>query len=289
MKSRDFLLGLGTAATLVLIPAPLAGSQNAALPAAPAAQPLPPVDRFSSDRISVVVQGTGPDVILIPGLTASRDMWKGTVAATPGYRYHLVQVNGFAGTAAGGNASGPVVGPVADEIARYIRHHRLDRPALIGHSMGGTLAMMIAARQPQLAGRVMVVDMLPQPSGLFGGNASGWSPLTERLASSPAGRRLLGNFIGRFGADEPGRASDPDVVARATHDLVSTDLAPELSRIAAPLTVLYAAAEGSDRTYAAAYRGKAGAKLVRIDNSGHMIMYDQPARFRAEMKAFLAD
>ena len=92
---------------------------------------------FKPSRISVAVRGSGPDVILIPGLSASRGIWNGTVAAVPGYRYHLVQVAGFAGTPAGGNAAGSVAAPVADEIARYIAANRLERPAIVGHSMGG--------------------------------------------------------------------------------------------------------------------------------------------------------
>lgn len=286
MKAMHLFLTAGAAAVLALSPAQIAGGQHVAAAVAPAP--------FSSDRISVVVQGSGPDVILIPGLTASRDMWKGTVAAVPGYRYHLVQVNGFAGTKAGSNASGAVVEPVAQEIARYIRQQRLKEPALIGHSMGGTLAMMIAARQPQAVGKVMVVDMLPQPAGLFGGNASGLGSLADRIASTPSGRRLIGALVGRFGADEPGRQSDPDVVAQATHDLARTNLAPELPKIAAPMTVLFAS-PGTEhpehahvvQNYRASYAGARTAKLRPVPRSGHMIMFDQPARFRAEVKAFL--
>ncbi|MEA3039246.1 MAG: hypothetical protein QOE79_1759, partial [Sphingomonadales bacterium] len=76
---------------------------------------------FAPARFSVEVTGSGPDVILIPGLTASKDIWRGTVAAVPGYRYHLIQVAGFAGAPAGGNARGEVVAPLAEEIARYIQ------------------------------------------------------------------------------------------------------------------------------------------------------------------------
>ncbi|MBA3676150.1 MAG: alpha/beta hydrolase [Sphingosinicella sp.] len=257
--------------------------------------PVQAAERFNSNRISVVVKGSGPDVILIPGLTASRDIWRGMVAAVPGYRYHLIQVNGFAGTRAGANGSGPVVGPVADEIARYITANKLKAPALIGHSMGGTLAMMIAARHQEKVGRLMVVDMLPQPAGLFGGSASGLGSLADRLASSPEGRRLLGGLVGRFGADQPGRQSDPDVVARATHDLARTDLAPDLPRIRAPMVVLFATPGSGTpehprivQNYRLSFAGAKGAKLRPIGESGHMIMYDQPARFAAEVKSFLA-
>jgi pimeloyl-ACP methyl ester carboxylesterase len=242
----------------------------------------------------VVVQGSGPDVILIPGLTSPREIWKGTVAAVPGYRYHLVQVNGFAGTRAGANASGPVVEPVAKEIARYIARQRLKKPALIGHSMGGTLSMMIAARQPQLVGKVMVVDLLPQPAGLFGGNASGLASLADRIAASPNGKRLIGALVGTLGS-EAARQSDPDVVAQASHDLARTNLTPELPKIAAPMTVLFASPAAASpeharivKDYRAAYAGARTAKLRAVPESGHMIMFHQPARFRGEVKEFLA-
>src|SRR5688572_33472954 len=116
--------------------APVAPSEAAPASAA-AARP------FAPTRFSVQVAGSGPDVILIPGLAGSREVWRGTAAGVPGYRYHFVQVAGFAGAPARGNAKGQVVRPLAEEIARYIAANRLDRPALVGHSMGGSVAMMV--------------------------------------------------------------------------------------------------------------------------------------------------
>jgi pimeloyl-ACP methyl ester carboxylesterase len=255
---------------------------------------------FTPTRFSVVVKGTGPDVILIPGLTASREIWNGTVATVPGYRYHLVQVAGFAGSTARGNAQGNVVAPVAEEISRYIAANQLQRPAIVGHSMGGTIAMMLAARHPSQVGKAMVVDMLPQPAGLFGSSAAGVRGLADRLrglSASPGGRRLVESVMGLLGHPQADSRSDPDVVARATHELALTDLTPELPKIAAPLTVVYATPPRSEyvdpaeisRGYRLAYSGARTAKLVPVANSGHMIMYDQPRAFASVLKEFLAN
>ena len=275
-------LSLPVAAVLALVAAPAA--------AAP----------FKPSRISVAVRGSGPDVILIPGLSASRGIWNGTVAAVPGYRYHLVQVAGFAGTPAAGNASGRVAGPVADEIARYIAAHRLGRPAIVGHSMGGSIAMMIGARHPEAAGRIMVVDMLPSPARPFGVPAAAVKPLAKLIGGEMAGadrfRRDLKVLVGRFGnSDWLESRSDAGVVGRSLEELLSTDLGRELPSIRAPLTVVYAcsarlryACGPVSRAYASAYSRRSGTKLVRIDRSGHTIMWDQPAAFQSALRTFLS-
>jgi pimeloyl-ACP methyl ester carboxylesterase len=267
---------------------------SALLAAAAAAEPFKPT------RISVSVRGSGPDVILIPGLSASRGVWNGTVAAMPGYRFHLVQVAGFAGTPAGGNAAGKVAAPVADEIARYIAANRLGRPAIVGHSMGGSIAMIIGARHPEAAGRVMVVDMLPSPARPFGVSPAAVKPLARLIGGEMEGadrlRRDLRSLVGRFGnSDWLQSRSDAGVVGRSVGELLSTDLTPELPRIRAPLTLVYAcpaklryACGPVSRAYTAAYAKRPGTKLVRIERSGHTIMWDQPAAFQAALRGFLA-
>lgn len=254
---------------------------------------------FKPTRISVVVRGSGPDVILIPGLASSRGVWNSTVAAVPGYRYHLVQVAGFAGTAAAGNSAGRVAAPVADEIARYIAASRLGRPAIVGHSMGGSIALMIAARHPEVAGRVLVVDMLPSPTRPFGVPPAAAKPLAKLIGGEMAGadrlRRDLNSVMSRFGSSAwLGGRNDAGVVRRSVSELLSTDLTPELPRIRAPLTVVYAcsarlsyACGSVSRAFGSAYAKRPGTRLVRIDRSGHTIMWDQPAAFQAELRGFL--
>ena len=179
MKRREFVLGGSMLLAACATPGPIHSGG------------------FQSDRISVTTTGSGPDVVLIPGLTSSPEIWAGTTAAVPGYRYHLVQVAGFAGVPAGGNASGLVMAPVAEEIARYIRGSGLRRPSIIGHSMGGSLAMMVAARHPQAVSRLMVVDMLPFLGVIFGPPGTTAQSVRETadalrdkaLANSPEERR----------------------------------------------------------------------------------------------------
>lgn len=136
---------------------------------------------FRSDRISVEVRGSGPDVILIPGLASSTSVWARTAERLQRTRrVHLVQVHGFAGAPAGGNASGEVVAPVVEELARYIAERRLQAPAVIGHSLGGEAGLMLAARHPGAVGRLMVVDALPWYALLFGPGVT--------MGDPPAGR-----------------------------------------------------------------------------------------------------
>jgi pimeloyl-ACP methyl ester carboxylesterase len=267
--------------------------------AAAAALPAPVLAAYQPSRIQITVRGSGPDVILIHGLSASRGVWNSTVAAMPGYRFHMVQILGFAGTAAGGNARGKVAAGVAEEIARYIAANRLGRAAVVGHSMGGSIAMMLGARYPGRVGKVMVVDMIPAPARLTGAPDMAMRPLARLLGGEIEGadrlRRDLKSLIGRFGStDWLETNSDAGVVGRSLEELLATDLTPELPRIAVPMTVVYACPEPLglsrpriDRFYAAAYARRPGTRLVPIARSGHNIMHDQPGPFRAALKAFL--
>lgn len=247
---------------------------------------------FASRRIMVTVRGSGRDVLLIPGLASGPGIWNGVTGQMPGYRWHLVHVRGFAGLAADANGSGPVVQPVADEIARYIAAAGLRRPAVVGHSMGGTLAMMQGIKG--LASRVMVVDMLPAGAAMVGGTANGMGYLADQLSQyftgTAAGRRYLAQIV----AQAPGaEGSNPEVIATALRDLANTDLGPQLGRIGVPMSVIYAV--GTDqaqsveitRRFRAAYAAKKDAKLMPIGPSGHVVMADQPTRFNAALGNFL--
>ena len=268
---------------------------------------------FTSERISVSTEGQGKDVVLIPGLGSSPRVWREMVRALPNYRYHVVHVSGFAGRPAGLNAQGLVAAPVAGEIARYIAARGLERPAVIGHSMGGTIGLMLAARHPELPSRLMVVDMIPFLGAMFGPpgtTADSVKPMADSLlaqmrAAEPAARQAratatIGGMVDtvsmRAGAIDDTLKSDADVSARAYHELIVTDLVPELGRISVPTTVLYVVPKAMNLTdekmdgwYKAAYAPLKGVTLKRIASSAHFIMWDQPAQFQGEVKSFLGD
>ena len=268
---------------------------------------------FSSDRFEVIVEGTGPDVIFIPGLTSHPEIWDPTVTHLSGrYRTHRLHLSGFAGRPAGGNAEGLVSAPVAEELARYIREAGLEQPAVVGHSMGGSIGLMLAARHPEAVGRLMVVDMLPFMGAMFGPpgtTAESVRPVADQVRDGMADASsedwaarsaqsitaMINTESARAGPIRHGATSDQDVAARAMHELITTDLRPELGRITAPVRVLYVAftapgmtPELTDTIYAMSYQGLPGVELRRIDDSAHFIMFDQPAAFHAELDAFLS-
>lgn len=283
---------------------------GATLLAAPVfAQTAAAAPAFSSDRISVEVVGEGPDVVLIPGLASSREVWRPLaeqLSAT--HRLHLVQIGGFAGEP--GPAEGDVWAPAVQEIARYIREQGLERPAVIGHSLGGATGLRLAQDHPELIGRVMVVDALPFYSAMYGPSATAETaaPFAERAYA-----QVVGADDAAFAANQQGVArmmsktpatqalvlewsltSDRHAIGRAMAELMTTDLRPGLAQITAPVTVLYAWDEAmgmpvarADALYAGEYASLPGVELVRIDGSLHFIMADQPERFAAEVERFL--
>ena len=265
---------------------------------------------FTSDRLSVEVVGQGPDVILIPGYASSREVWRAEADRLKvTHRVHLVQLAGFAGEP-WIHGDGAFVEPMLEELARYAR--TLDRPAVIGHSMGGMTAVMLAQRHPELVGKVMSVDSLPFFSALFGPQVTAETarPFADQAAAgmlnTPAEAFRAGQAQAAIGyARDPATrtamvewsaAGDRQAMATAIREVMTTDLRPGLPAMTTPVWALYAAdADGgapaamADALWAREYATLPGVKLIRVDDSRHFIMADQPARFAEIVDEFLAD
>ena len=268
---------------------------------------------FNSDRITVTVEGQGPDVVLIPGLASSAHVWDVEAAKLKDhYRLHLIQVAGFAGAPAGGNAAGPIIQPTVDAIDAYIRAEHLNRPAVIGHSLGGLMGLMLAKQHPEDVGKLMIVDSLPWYGMLMGPSATlaTVTPVAAGIRDkmiaetqesyAAGGSTIIARLVKSKGpeaqaATQASETSDHGVVARAMYEDFVTDVRPDLPSIKTPVTMLYPwdAATGApqamfDRLYQGAYAPLPNKTIIRIDGSFHFIQIDQPEAFDQRVQAFLA-
>ena len=264
------------------------------------------VQGFHSERLSVVTLGEGPDVVLIPGLASSRHVWDDLVAQlSTAHTLHLVQLAGFAGEP-WEQESGAFLQPAVEELARYIQAENLQTPAVIGHSLGGLCALMLAQAYPEAVGRVMTVDSLPFYSGLFGAQAvEDARPYAERAAAEMlsldaatfeqrqemVARRMTHNPTMQRQILEWSKASDRKAVAAALREVMLADVRPGLAGMKMPVTALYADAgrpgEEVDAVWKGQYLNLRGVKLVRVEGSYHFIMADRPQAFREQVSAFL--
>ena len=262
-------------------------------------------------RFSVTVSGAGPDVILLPGLGSHPHVFDAILPELEKtHRVHRVQIAGFAGLAAGPNATGEVIGPVRDELIAYIREQGLTKPALIGHSMGGLTALLVAIKAPDLPGKVMVIDALPFFSLLFNPAATSEmaKPFAEQFKAQMLGMddeafaALQTRAMANLSKSSEGQAigvadsiaSDRAVLAEAGAEAMVWDARGELGAITVPVTVLQAYDAmmpvqklAYEKLWADAYAGLSGVKLQVIEGSYHFIMFDQPEKFAAAVTAFL--
>jgi pimeloyl-ACP methyl ester carboxylesterase len=279
-----------------------------AAPAATTATPVPA--DFRPTRFFTHVEGSGPDVIMIPGLGCSRDVWKDEAAKlTPHYRVHLVQIRGFAGYPPPKDASGPMIQTIVTELAQYIEVLKLDKPAVIGHSLGGLIGLMLADQHPQDVGKLMVVDALPffgvllDPSGTAEQIKTQAKELRQSMMDEPAATFLheQNSMVASLVKTPDKRPqvifwsanSDRRTFTTAIYEDATTDMRPEISKIQVPITLLYPfdsskeALKDVDKRYHDAYGPAPHATLIRIDDSAHFIMLDQPQKFDDAVQNFL--
>jgi pimeloyl-ACP methyl ester carboxylesterase len=256
----------------------------------------------ASGWLSFKTVGTGPDVILLPGLASSGDVWDAMVDELKNrYRFHIADVAGFAGQPVGANRDLIVEG-LAQDVSNYITAQSLDAPQVVGHSMGGFTALHIGRDHGDQVSGVISVDSLPFYPLIFDPNATvetarvrGEAMVAQMRAmpKSAYDDSLARNAV-IFAKDEAaqariagwGRTSDRDTVLDAMLALMTTDIRPDLASIDVPVTVIYAhdnrmgvPAEAVDTLYTNAYAGTPDLSLSRIDQSFHFIMDDQPDAF----------
>jgi pimeloyl-ACP methyl ester carboxylesterase len=263
------------------------------------------------DRFSDEIVGKGPDLVLIPGLASSRATWKATAERLKGhYRLHLIQIAGFAGEPARGNATGDVLIPTAEAIDAYLVEQKLTPATVIAHSLGGTTTLYLAQQHPGHLKKAFIVDALP----FFGGTQSPTATVESIRPQAERMRDMMSKGAGVTAAQllpqmkamskdpatqqmiaEWGAASDRTVVARAYYDDLTLDLRPGLASIRTPIVLLHpdnvplGTPPGMmQQIYVALFAPAPSIQVKLATDSQHFVMLDQPEVFAKELDAFLA-
>lgn len=255
----------------------------------------PTAAQFQPTAFTVEVHGHGRPVIFIAGLGCPGGLWRDTVAHLAGVESHVLTLAGFAGNPA---IDGPLVATARRELARYVRERRLERPVIIGHSLGGFLAYWLAATEPDLIGPTIVVD---SGAALGTGDHDTDAATARQLramwrdASDAQFAQQVHDIFGAMAArperlapllDDVAR-SDRRAVGDAIYEQFTTDLRPLLAGIRAPVLVVLADGGLQD-----GLRAQAGPvpdhTVVVVPGAKHFVMLDDPDRFFSAIDGFLA-
>lgn len=259
----------------------------------------------------VTVRGQGRPLLLVPGLMSGGDVWDGTVAhLETRYRLHVVTLAGFAGVPAVPRAN--FLDATRDALLAYLRREGLDRPVVIGHSLGGVIAYAMASAAPDQIGGVVAVDGVPFYPALFDTAATVESmrpqanAMRAAMATStpaqflaqvrmglPLQMRDTANFARAIRWAE---ASDRATIGQAMAELYTTDFRPRLSTIRAPVLQIGAVGAmppspmraAAPALYAAQLSGIPHAELAIAERAHHFVMLDDPNFFLTTLDRFLA-
>ncbi|MGJ5817516.1 alpha/beta fold hydrolase [Paludibaculum fermentans] len=260
-------------------------------------------------HVDVVAPGAEkPKMILIPGLQSAGAVWDTTVAHYKDrYECHVLTLAGFAGQPPLPE-SAPLLQTVRDQLAAYIREKKLTKPVIVGHSLGGFLALWLAESDPDLTGPIVIVDSLPflPAAWMPGATVESMKPQADQMRGMIAGTKgeawvnyqkhnpaldtMISGDEGKAKAMEWGIQSDPGTVARGMAELFQTDLRADVSKAKVPALVLAALKgypESAVKNYETQYSALPGARIVRYPDSKHFIMFDQPAKMMEAMDEFL--
>jgi pimeloyl-ACP methyl ester carboxylesterase len=256
------------------------------------------------NRITIRSVGEGDmPVIFIPGLASPASEFDEAAAKIKkGNRLLFVQVNGFAGSPPSAAPLDNLIPGAVDELAGWMAANHLGKAAVVGHSMGGLMALMLAKRHPEATSRLLIVDALPFYGMLFGPGATpdAIRPIVEQMRAGMVSGKVPVQVPPHMTNSDANKAkilewlksSDPKTVGEALVEDATTDVRPDLPSITIPVTVLYAVPSPDskpmvDALYASAYKALPNYKLNPIAGSEHFIMLDQPTEFDNALEYFL--
>ncbi|HTL29398.1 MAG TPA: alpha/beta hydrolase, partial [Tepidisphaeraceae bacterium] len=255
----------------------------------------------------------GKSVILVPGLASGGWVWDDLVGKLKNdHQVFVVTLAGFDGTKA---PSGKMLMDLADDsLVELIRTQHIDKPVLIGHSLGGTLSIRFAQEHSDFISGVIAMDGLP----IFPGTED--VPAAQKAGRIEMTRALLAGmtpeqfkaqqlvFMKKQGVLSEAKATElaektsrSDIAATAQYmaeDLL-LDLRPNLAAIKVPLLEICPYNAGdylktkpiTEKEKAAYYRtllkGTPNFEVVSISPSRHFVMFDQPDAVATAVNQFL--
>jgi N-formylmaleamate deformylase len=257
---------------------------------------------------SVTVSGSGPAIVLIPGLLSSGEVWSSTVERYQRrYQLHTITLAGFGGPAPIGE---PFLSRVRDELIVYIREQTLRKPVIVGHSLGGFLAFWIGSTAPDLVGGIVAVDGVPFLPAL--GNpattaesASKQGEMIKKIYGSLSPEQLvtqsrmaMTTMITAPAEVERAMAwvakSDARTAGIAIAEMMATDLRADVSKISAPVLLIGATGAAPEpmrptmeKAYAAQVSQLPSARVKMAGKARHFIMLDDPDFLFAALDEFL--
>lgn len=117
----------------------------------------------SSYKVSVT--GKGKPVLLFPGFGCTAGVWAETVSRlSKTYECHTFTFAGFGQVPA---IDTPWLSTIKDDIITYVKTKKLNKPVLLGHSLGGTLSLWLASLEKDMFKKVIAVDALPGSAALM--------------------------------------------------------------------------------------------------------------------------
>ena len=260
----------------------------------------------------VDITGKGKPMILIPGFASSGKTWDTTVARYKDrYQCHVLTLAGFAGEP---RIEAPFLETVRKDLAIYIRKNKLDKPVIVGHSLGGFMALWLAEQEPDLVGPLVIVDSLPFLAGVMQPDATADSvkPMAENMRKMFSGpptaeteKTAESSIKAMVTKPEDfemilawSKKSDRIAEGDAMYEMMTTDLRDDLDKITSPAIVIgtwigykqYGVTrEQVEKNFRLQYAKMKNYQLVLSDKARHFVMLDDPEGFFEATGGFLLD
>jgi pimeloyl-ACP methyl ester carboxylesterase len=230
-----------------------------------------------------------PSVILIHGVGGDHLSWPPEVRRLPEYTVYALDLPGHGKSSGSGLQS---ISAYAQRIVQFLNDIRLFKAVVIGHSLGGAVALTLAVEHAdRLAGMVLIAsgERLPMPSSILenAGNPSTFPLAVQALQEAAFGpqseTRLKELSFKRLSATRP---------TLLYGDLLACDnfnISNRLAAIRTPTLVICGTADRlSPLRYAEDLASSIpGAALQTVDGAGHMVMLEQPHRVAGLLNVFL--